>query len=188
VEASIKISLAEASRLLGQSARQVRYRIKVGELMATKEGGRWMVDDGELRLSPGRKAAAERKAEDLRQSVEAALGPRARRGRPYSVRDVHAFARAVAAFRAATQALGDAHPTTAALSGSVVLITQGCHRFAGRDKAAAFRDARERAAEAVALLHLEGSEAATRIADDVEQEYLPVLAGLVRRYERRGQP
>jgi hypothetical protein len=183
----MKVSLTEACRLLGQSARQVRYRIRSGELIATKEAGRWMLDDRDLRPSPGQKAAAERKAEALRESVEAALGPRLRRGRPYSVRDMRAFEQGVASCRAAVGLLGQ-HPAATALSGSVILVSQGCHRFTGRDKASAFRDARERAAEAIALLHLDGRDGSAQIADVVEQDYLPVLGGLLRRYERRGQP
>ena len=184
----MKISLLEASRLLGQTPRQVRYRIRNGELRAKKEAGRWVLDDRDLPVTDAQRHAAERRASDLRLSVEAALGPRLRRGRPYTVRDVHAFERGVTAFRAATQALGTDHAAANALSASVVLIVQGCHRFVSRDKAAAFRDARERAAEAVALLHLDGQPGATQVADDVEQQYVPVLAGLVRRYERRRQP
>lgn len=183
----MKLSLSEACRLLGQTPRQVRYRIKSGTLKAFKQGGHWVIDDADLPLSDGQRQAAERRAVDLRTEVEAALGPALRRGRAYTVRDVRAFERGVALCRAAGEILGD-HAATRALNSSVVLIAQGCHRFHGRDKAGAFREARERAAEAVAHLHVHGDARAVAVADGLEHDYLPVVAGLVRRYERRAQP
>lgn len=131
--------------------------------------------------------ALERRALDLRSEVEAALGPALRRGRTYSVRDVRAFERGVALCRAAIEVVGE-HAATRALTSSVVLVAQGCHRFHGRDKAGAFREAREFAAEAVAHLHVHGDARAVAVADSLEHDYLPVVAGLVRRYERRAQP
>lgn len=183
----MKLSLTEACRLLGQTPRQVRYRIRSGTLKAAKQGGHWMLDEADLPLSEGQRRAADQRALDLRTEVEAALGPNLRRGRTYSVRDVRAFERGVALARSAGEVLGD-HAATRALAGSVVLVAQGCHRFHGRDKASAFRDARERAAEAVAHLHVHGDARAVAVADGLEHDYLPVVAGLVRRYERRAQP
>jgi hypothetical protein len=173
--------------LLGQTPRQVRYLIKNGRLRASKEAGRWVIDDGDLPLSEGQRRSAERKTAELATAVEEALGPQQRKGRPYSVRDIRAFERGVSCWRAAKAAYGE-HPATSALGESLVLVAQGCHRYHGREKAVAFQDARERAAEAVARLHLEGGEAAVSAADGVEQDYIPLLAGLVRRYERRGRP
>lgn len=183
----MKLSLSEACRLLGQTPRQVRYRIKSGSLKATKQGGHWLIDDEDLPLSEGQRQAADRRATDLRSEVEAALGPPLRRGRTYTVRDMRAFERGVALCRAAGEAVGE-HAATRALHVSVVLISQGCHRYHGRDKAVAFREARERAAEAVAHLHVHGDARAVAVADSLEHDYLPVVAGLVRRYERRAQP
>ena len=37
----MKVSLTEACRLLGQSARQVRYRIRAGELVGRRASADW---------------------------------------------------------------------------------------------------------------------------------------------------
>jgi hypothetical protein len=146
-----------------------------------------VLEESQLEISEGQRRAAERKVTELVGAVQDALGPHLRRGRTYSVRDVHAFARAVASCRTAA-ALPTPPAAAAALSQAAIAVAQGCHRFHGREKAAAFRDARERAAEAVALLHIAGDEQAAALADQVESDFLPVLSGLVRRAERRAQP
>src|SRR5580700_2189180 len=163
---AVKLTLAEAAQLLGKSPRQIRYLQKSGELKGIKVEGRWMFDAAALPVAPGRQEAKQRKAAELGRAVEEALGPHlkppGRKG--YSVADLGAFRTGVAQGQAATTRLGPDHAAAAALRASIVALAQGCHRFHQRDKTMAFQLAREHAAEAVAHLYLDGSEAAQEIA------------------------
>lgn len=180
----VKLTLTEAAQMLGKSPRQVRTMMKSGELKGQKIEGRWMFDRAALPVRAGREQAQQRKAAELGRAVEEALGPHlkppGRKG--YSVADLTAF-RTGTREGCAAAALGVEHPAAVALRASLVALAQGCHRFHQRDKTAAFAEARERAAEALAHLYLDGTDAAKRIADAVEQEYLSAIVGLLRRQE-----
>ncbi len=182
----MKMTLGEAAHYLGKSERQVRYLIKLGQIKGNKVEGRWVFDQADLPVSKERLRVREQKAAELGAAVEEALGPHLRppSRRTYSVADLGAFRAGVAACRSSGARLGE-HAATTAMRASLVALSQGCHRFHQREKADAFRAARERAAEAVALLHVEGSEVARSIADSVEQDYITALVGLLRRQERR---
>lgn len=185
----MKLTLAEAAQALGKSPRQLRYLLKSGEIQGQKIEGRWMFDASALPISPARAEARQRKAAELGRAVEEALGPHlkpaGRKG--YSVTDLGAFRTAAALARASAGRLGGGHLASAALRNALIALAQGCHRFHQREKAAAFSAARERAAEAVAELHLEGGDGTLEIASAVEQQLLPAVAGLLRRQERKEQ-
>lgn len=177
------LTLAEAAQLLGQSVRQVRYLVKAGKVKARKQEGRWVFDEADLPVSPAQRRVREHKAAELASVVEDALRkqthPPGRRG--YSVTDLAAFRHGLAACRAALERLGDQAAPVVALRASLVALSQGCHRFHQREKSEAFAEAREHAAAAVALFHLDGSDVALAVATLVEQDYLGALVGLLRR-------
>jgi helix-turn-helix protein len=183
------LTLTEAAQYLGKSPRQVRYLVKAGQIKARKHEGRWVFDDAELPLPEAQRRGRERKAAELASVVEDTLRAQTRSPgkRGYSVVDLSAFRHGLAATRAAGERLGDHTAAVGALRQSLIALAQGCHRFHQRDKAEAFGVARERAAEAVALLHVDGTEVAIAIANLVEQDYLGALVGLLRREERRGR-
>ncbi len=183
----MKLSLADAARLLGKSPRQFRYMIQQGEVKGEKEAGRWVFDDAKLPVSAARAQAQQGKAEELAAAVQEALEPhlRSARGKAYSVADLHAFRAGATGCREAIQTLGGEHPAATSLRASVVALGQGCHRFHHREKAAAFQAAREEAAAAVAHLHIDGRETARALADTLEQTYLSSIVGLLRRQERK---
>ena len=183
----MKMTLAEAAQYLGKSQRQLRYLLRTGALKGAKVGGHWTFEQAELPVSPERQQARAKRSADLRATVDEALAPRLRGPgkRGYSVVDLTAFRTGVDCSRSCGQRLGEQAAAAIALRASVVALAQGCHRYHQRDKADAFRQAREHAAEAVALLHVEASPAALAIADTVEQQYLASLVGLLRHQERR---
>lgn len=177
------LSLSDAARMLGQSERQVRYAIKNGRLEARRVGGRWVIDDSDLPLSPGQVSARTQKGAELRDRVEDALGV-GRSTDGYSVRSLDAFVAAARLAREIAAQVGAEHLARQAAEAAVVAIAQGCHRF-GATKVEAWRDARDLAAAAVAHLHVAGDPQAIALADRVEAELIPSLVGLVRRAERR---
>lgn len=171
------VSLQDACRLLGKTPRQVRYAIKKGEMNGHKVAGRWVVDAAALPLSAGQVRAREAKDEQLRDVVDKALGPSS--GRRYGVRDLTAFTGGVRVFR--TLAPG---PGQDAVSGGLVALAQGYHRFHDRDKLESYRLAREEMARAAALL-LSASPESEAVAETIEHEVIPAIHGLIRRCERR---
>jgi len=65
----MQLSLMDAARALGKSARQIRYQIKTGHLKAQKIGGRWFIEVEDLPLSKGQQRARLRKADELNQTI-----------------------------------------------------------------------------------------------------------------------
>ncbi|MCB9795822.1 MAG: hypothetical protein H6741_24260 [Alphaproteobacteria bacterium] len=184
----MELSLSDAARLLGKTPRQLRYLIKMGKVPATKaDNGRWVLKSEELPLSEGQLRARARHAGELREAVEAALGPHleGRGAKPYSVRETAAFAVGRPLHRRVQEALDAEHPASRALTEALVAVSRGVHRYHDRDKHDAYVRARERAAEAVALLYLSTDPAAEGLGQELEAELMPALTGLVRRVERR---
>ncbi len=189
------VSLAEAATLLGKSPRQVRYLIKTGKLKARKDGARWRIEIDELPLGEKQRRAANARARELRDAVEAALAPvenaaHKARGKRFSVQDLRAFRSGEPVFRAVVEAVGEDDPAGLQLRRSLDALAQGCHAFRPPDKAARYEAAREAAASAVVSLLLggpQGDEARRALADRVEQEYLPDVSSLIRVTERRGR-
>ncbi len=185
-----ELTLTEAAQLLGKTPRQVRYMIKTGRLQASKDGERWRIRRDDLPLSERQTLARQAQAEDLRVSVEAALGPHlepkgAKRG--YSVSSMSAFGKGQSLYGEAREALGSDHPAVSALADSLVSISQGCHRYHDREKLEAYRAAREAAACATAFMLMDGGEAIGGFARRLEEGVLPAICGLIRRSERRAR-
>ncbi len=110
--------------------------------------------------------------------------------RAYSVRDLRAFQAGEAIYREARRDLGAEEPAVRQLFEALSLLSRGCHCYHPKDKAGRFTEARELAATAVAALLLhEAEEDAVRrgLAQRIEQEMIPKVAGLVASYEKRGR-
>lgn len=179
------LSLADAAGRLQRSIRQVRYQVKKGELPARKVGGVWMIEEGDLVATPAQARHAAEKDAALRQAVEEALPPASDKEGPYTVTTIRAFNELLLVTRQAGVVLSPDHRATGALTRCTIAISRGAHAFRSRAKGEAYEAAREAAAEAVALLHLDGGAAAREIADRVEAKVLPAIGGLVRRSESR---
>lgn len=180
------LSLTDASHLLGKTPRQVRYMIKNGHLQARKIGRRWVIDDAALPLTEGQRRAHQRKATELREAVDHALGPHTKAAdRKYSVRQITAFSVGAPLLHSAKALLDDAHPAVDALAEALVAITQGCHRYHDQDKLAAYQAAREHTCRAVALVLIGGQ--LPEVAEGIEQQLIPALNGLIRRCERKAR-
>ncbi|MCB9764976.1 MAG: GxxExxY protein [Alphaproteobacteria bacterium] len=87
----MQLTLSEAAQLLGLTPRQVRYRVKNGELKATRRNGRWSFDEDDLPMTPSRKRAQAAQAEALQSAVDEALQPHTRKGKRYTVASMKAF-------------------------------------------------------------------------------------------------
>ena len=90
-------------------------------------------------------------------------------------------------FRDVLSRFGSDHPATLALRRSLHALAQGCHRFHGEAKALSYEGARDAASEAVCELLLLGGEEAGPWVAALENGFMPAVAGLVRRAEKRGR-
>jgi len=179
----MKLSIQEAAIRAGKTERQVRYMIRQGRLTAEKEGGRWVIDAAQI---PDDDVARERRARRegrLRDAVDQALFEKGRPAR-YSVRDLKAFQIAKPLLLELSGSLGEGHPVLLQLRQLLEQLTIGCHRYAGKDKAAAYGAARDAASRAVCELLLDPGQDRSKAVDTLEQELMPAIAGLLRRVER----
>jgi excisionase family DNA binding protein len=197
----VKLSLSEAANVLGKSERQVRYLIKTGHLAAVRDGGRWRIDSADLPLSEAQRASLASRLEVARQAFERGLAPVAKttgeKGeeapkdsrRQYSVVDLTAFQKGQAVYRDLRQALGAQSLAGRRFHAALTLLARGCHSFQPAEKAARFTEARDQAAAAVAelLLQEDSAEAARALAERIEQELIPKIAGLVATHEKRSR-
>jgi hypothetical protein len=182
----MKLSLTDASALLDKTPRQVRYLIGQGQLGAQKVNGRWVIDSESLPLSEHQILARRRKAEQLRDTVEAALGPHTRSARlKYSVRQLAAFSAGTPIYHSLVAALGEPHQAAISIQQCLISISQGCHRYHEADKLEAYRQSREQASRAVALLLLIAEPDMPALAEEIETELIPAISGLIRRCERK---
>lgn len=190
------LSLPEAATVLGKSERQVRYLVKTGRLAARKEGGRWRIASADLPLTDAQRQALASRLQVARQAFEDGLQAASKatgeteNKRHYSVKDLAAFAAGADILRQLRAELSEADPARRQLSAALELLSRGCHCFHPTDKARRFTEAREAAASAVAELLLAGAEeepARVLLADRLEQELIPQIAGLVALHERRSR-
>lgn len=182
----MELTLKQVAAQLGKSVRQVRYMIQSGTLPARKSPSGWLVDSAALPASPRQGEAAARKQRALRAAVEDVLSaPDTPGTRRYSLRNLRAVQVALPIRSACEAALGASHAATQSLYQTIEHIIRGCHRFARGDKAEAYRLARDEASRSTCSLLIDGSEPALRLLDQVEQELLPAISGLLRRQERR---
>ncbi len=183
----MSLTLDEAARILGKSYRQVRYMIQNGEISATKSDGRWIIDD--LPRSPGQTQAAQRKQARMVEVVEESLAlPASGDRKRYSLRDLRAFQIGSDIYRESVQCFGKEHDACAALQQMLEHIARGCHRYRSEDKAIEYKIARDHASRAACAFALtvavDGVSEAQALLDQVEQNLMAALAGLMRRMER----
>jgi len=180
----MKLTLDQAAVKLGKTARQVRYLIQQGGLPADKLGGRWLIDSEALPLDETARRRRARRTDRLRDAVEEVLGDGRERTR-YSLRDLKAFQIALPIFHALQCRLGDDHAATRHLRSALDHLAQGCHRFGREEKSAAYRGARDAVSLAICELLLGDEPVLEASVDTLEQEFMPAVAGLLRRAERR---
>ena len=181
----MNLTIPQVAAMLGKSERQVRYLISKGELPARKDGGTWVIDDAALPRSDGQTAAQDRRQRQMRDAVEDVLGVSAPERRRFSICDLRAFQVGLPLLRRCEAELGGEHAATRALRAALRQLSLGCHHFERRDKAGAYRAAREAASEAAFELALSEAPAAPALLDLVEQDLLAAIAGLLRRMDRR---
>jgi excisionase family DNA binding protein len=181
---SMKLTLDQAAVKLGKTARQIRYLIQQGRLPADKLGGRWLIDSDVLPLDETGRQRRSRRTDRLRDAVEEVLGDGQERAR-YSLRDLKAFQIAVPMFQELRHRLGDDHLATRHLRSTLDHLAQGCHRFGREEKSSAYRGARDAVSLAICELLLGDEPLLHESVDILEQEFMPAVAGLLRRAERR---
>jgi excisionase family DNA binding protein len=180
----MQLTLTQAAQLLGKTRRQVEYLILQGRLPARKVGERWQIEDTDLPLSPGQRQAERRRADGLRDAAAAVLEASAPRPR-YSMRDLNAFAAARTLWRDGAAVLPAGHPAGPHLRAALDQLALGCHRFEQPDKAAAYHAARDALSLAACALLLDADESLAALAERIEGEAIPAVAGLLRRAERK---
>lgn len=183
----MKLTLKDAAKRAGISERRMRYLIQNKRVKAEKVGRQWLIDEGDLTYSEARREADARKQRQLVAAVEDGLGldePGTRPAR-YSIYDLKAFQIALPIFRDLSTTLSPNHPACEALRQTLRDLTTGCHRFDRSEKAACYRAARDAASSAVFELALSEHERARELLNQIEQELMAALAGLMRRVDRR---
>ncbi len=180
----MKLSLSQAAERLGKTRRQIRYMIQQGRLDARKEGGRWVVDSERLPLSDEQQQSRARQADRLRDAVEEALEPR-RTGR-YSLRDLKAITVGLPLYRRCRQLLGEDAAATRELRVGLEQLAIGYHRYGWSEKRDAYRTAKDAASRAAMAILLSEEQAAAELVDEIEQELMPAISGILRRAEKRG--
>lgn len=146
-----------------------------------------MVTADALPRSDGQQAAANRKAEALRDAVESALAIERSEKSRYSIHQIKAFQAALPVHRDAVRRFGADHPVAAAVASGLRALARGCHRYEREGKVEAYRSARDCVSAAVcevALVSAEGAAPTDALTKALEQEVLPAIAGLLRRIER----
>lgn len=186
---TMELTLQQAATQLGKSLRQVRYMVKLGKLPARKTGAVWRIDSAVLTPSPAQVEAALKTQQKLRAAVEDALdgGDTPNKAR-YSLRNIRAISVAVPLHRACLEELGATHRATGASYSLLEDLARGCHRFAHAEKVEAYRAARDETSRCACALLVDASPRAHALLAQLEQELLPAIAGLLRRYERRPRP
>jgi len=179
----MQLTIEQAATKLGKSARQIRYMISQGQLAASKQGNMWFIDDASAPREEARQAVESRRVEQLRGAVEDALALDRSPRRRYSLCDLKAFQLALPIYRGAVAALGAEHLACLALRRGFEHLARGCHRYQHADKAAAYREARDAFSEAACELALAEHAAAAALLEQLEQELLAAVVGLLRRTE-----
>jgi excisionase family DNA binding protein len=179
----VDLTLTQAAQLLGKTRRQVEYLIQTGRLPARKLGGRWVVAEADLPLTPGQREARARKAAALRAVADGVLAGSAPKPR-YSMRDLKAFREGEEALRTCGERVDAPHPALDLLRAALDSLAVGCHRFDHRSKAEAYGQARDRASLAACALLVQGPHEAEPVVQRIEQELIPAISGLLRRAER----
>ncbi|MBF0131691.1 MAG: hypothetical protein HQL75_03780 [Magnetococcales bacterium] len=204
----MNLSLTEAAIVLGKTPRQVRYLIKNGTLKAKKEKGCWVIDNADLPLSAAQRQAVARRAETAQNAMAEATEPLRKAASPapspaetktadgekekkvYSVTDLKAFTLGADICRALETHLGREDSARLCLFEALKKLCRGCHAFQPPQKEARFTEAREAAADAVAILLLEGDAddpQRTTLARRIETELIPKLAALAAGQEKRAR-
>jgi excisionase family DNA binding protein len=180
----MNLTLTQTAELLGKTRRQVEYLIKSGRLRAQKQGGRWVVKEADLPLSPGQRQARARKAAALRDAADEALSRAAPKQR-YSMRDLKAFQEAAAAFNSCRERVDDTHRALQMLHDTLDDLAIGYHRYDRRGKAEAYGRARDRASLAACTLLVQGPPETEDIVERIEQALIPAISGLMRRTDKQ---
>lgn len=180
---------------LGISPRAVRARLQRGELVGRKVDGRWCIPRESLPLTESQHRSLQARVRQLHGAVDRVAPPgisarRDRRRRSLVDLDVwrslHAIQRNLAA-----QAQGrDA--ARAAIDTAAAALALGFYEYATEPRVAALRKARAELAVAVSSLlaasDLPPPDPVLGWVDQLEQDVLPMLGGMVRAAERRRRP
>ncbi len=195
------LSLAQAAAQLNKTERQLRYLIQTGRLVAEKQKGRWLISPEALRehqdAAPRAKASQRLKREietacskpisskPLASSTPPEAPKSTTKGKRYSLRDMKAFQIAQPLLQRAEATLGTEHQACQALRENLRQLALGCHRFDYKEKQRAYEAARDAASLAVCALYLEPTPKVADLAEQIEQELMAALVGLIRRLSRR---
>ncbi|WP_428265788.1 helix-turn-helix domain-containing protein [Haliangium sp.] len=188
----MKLSLSQVATLLGSSERQVRYKVKKGELRANKIGKEWRFDPHDLPLTDDQRQRLLERAEHLVQAAEEAAAPAvaASQGKTqYSITDLRVYKLIEPLYQHMVQAWGAGDRAVQCMRRSIELIGRGCHAFHGPEKRSEYAAAREEIASTVVelLLHTPPDDDRRAFAVTIEQTVLGPLNALIRRAERTGR-
>ena len=89
----MKLSLIETAQRLGLTPRQLRYRIKSGEVPATKIANRWLIDEADLPQDRQQLRRRREHAAAVEVAIDAAVAKELRgKGKASSVTGLKVFA------------------------------------------------------------------------------------------------
>ena len=178
------LSLQEAAEFMDRSVRQIRYLIQKGTLPAHKVDGKWRIPKDTVMLTAKGQKARQHKQEKAARVAEDVLAPKEKKGAHYSVKDLRAFGIAKSLYHKALETLDEHHPAPALLLEALMQLGCGCHAYRPTEKVNCFSLAREKTCRACMHL-LVGLPAQEELADQLEQELIPMISGLIRRVEAK---
>jgi hypothetical protein len=183
----MELSVAQAAALVGRSPRAVRAWIASGRLAARKTERGWFVRSEELPLTEAQREQVQRRSENVRSAVDAALPSRAamsrdRRSRSLLDLDVYRLLlEQVAGLQARGAALSASHEVLRATTlarRAAISLAEGLVERMPAPRLRHLLDARRMLGKALAHLHL--CEEGKSHAVPFEQQILPMLGGLLR--------
>ena len=185
---TMQLTLNETAARLGKSVRQIRYMITQNRLPAQRDGKRWLVNEDDLPESAAQNRVGKKRRQRFERKSEHNLAPPPQGdSKSYSVLQLRAFNLTAPIYHRAVDIFGPEHRVVEHLEESLLSLATGCHRFGRSDKAAAYHEARDLAARAICLAILTEDPDAIEIAEAIEQDFMPALAGLLRRNEVRSR-
>ena len=181
------LTIDQAAAKLGQSARQVRYKISNNLIKAQKLGNVWIIDENDLpEGTEKQEAVSDKRQERFEKDVDKALqATEVKNEGVYSVQSLRVFKALFEVCKKVRLHFGSEHEACVSLNQSLKQLTVGFHRFGRADKSLAYNQARDLSAQAVCILMLTDDDKALSFCRELEGPVLTAFAGLLKRNEEK---
>lgn len=190
----MELRIEEAAKLLGKSARQIRYMIETKRLPARREGKTWKIRKEDLPLTEGQERAKERKEEKVKNIAEEILGKQSKslgqdiieKRMHYALKNQSSFTLSQEAYQRAKLIFGDTHYISKVLKRGLLYITLAWYEYASAQRIIWLQQARLRMCKALTeLLTIpERTPEMNALSELIEIHIIAGINGLARHAER----